>query len=124
LRFGYRLPGTEQVNALQRDLTDWFPGEVHPHVPRTDNYPPQYDAAAEQRTIRYRRGAPTFHISKQYASIERLLRPLAKRGRDGGIALAISVYRRAGWQAAGTDGNRSSNSVALLSESPGRGWRF
>jgi hypothetical protein len=95
LRFRYRLLGTEQVDAMKRDITGRFLDEVHPSFRSSDSYP-QYVAAAEHGAVGYRRGPPTFHISKDYLSIERLLLPLARNGSDVDMVLAITVYHRPG----------------------------
>ncbi|MGO8918965.1 MAG: PAS domain-containing protein [Stellaceae bacterium] len=93
LRFRYRLVGTEQVSAMDADFTGRFLDEVHPRFLAGFTYP-HYVAAAERSEINYYRGAPIFHINKEYVSIERLLLPLAKNGRDVDMLLAITVYHR------------------------------
>lgn len=91
LRFRYRLVGTEQVAAMDGDPTGRFLDEVHPAFTGSASYP-QYVAAAERAEIGYRRGAPSFHMSKDYVAIERLLLPLARDGRTVDMLLAITVY--------------------------------
>ena len=91
LRFRYRLVGTEQVQAMARDLTGRYLHEAHPSFLGSASYP-AYVAAAERGEIGYRRGPPTFHISKDYIGIERLLLPLARDGSTVDILLAITVY--------------------------------
>jgi hypothetical protein len=91
LRFRYRLLGTEQVHAMERDFTGRFLDEAHPSFVASVSYP-QYVAAAERAEIGYRRGPPVFHLSKDYVAIERLLLPLAKDGATVDVLVAITVY--------------------------------
>ncbi len=91
LRFRYRLVGTEQVRAMERDFTGRFLDEVHPRFLGSATYP-QYVAAAEDAEIGYFRGPPAFHISKDYVAIERLILPLARDGRTVDMLLAITIY--------------------------------
>lgn len=93
LRFRYRLVGTEQVSAMGADFTGRYLDEVHPRFLTGFTYP-HYVAAAERAEIGYHRGAPVFHLDKDYVAIERLLLPLAKNGRDVDMLLAITVYHR------------------------------
>jgi hypothetical protein len=91
LRFRYRLVGTEQVHAMERDVTGAFLDEVHPRFVGSASYP-QYVAGAERAEIGYLRGPPIFHLSKDYVLIERLLLPLARDGHTVDMLLAITVY--------------------------------
>jgi hypothetical protein len=91
LRFRYRLLGTEQVQAMERDLTGRFLDEAHTSFVTSVSYP-QYVAAAERAEIGYRRGPPVFHLNKDYVALERLLLPLAKDGATVDVLLAITVY--------------------------------
>jgi hypothetical protein len=91
LRFRYRLLGTEQVHAMERNFTGRFLDEAHPSFVASVSYP-QYVAAAERAEIGYRRGPPVFHLSKDYVAIERLLLPLAKDGATVDVLVAITVY--------------------------------
>ncbi len=91
LRFRYRLLGTEQVHAMERDLTGHLLDDAHPRFVTSVSYP-QYVAAAERAEIGYRRGPPVFHLNKDYVAIERLLLPLAKDGAAVDVLLAITVY--------------------------------
>jgi PAS domain len=91
LRFRYRLLGTEQVHAMERDLTGRLLDEAHPSFVGSSSYP-HYVAAAERGEIGYRRGPPTFHVSKDYIAIERLLLPLARDGATVDMLLAITLY--------------------------------
>lgn len=93
LRFRYRLVGTEQVSVMEADLTGRYLDEAHPRFLSSLTYP-QYPAAAEHAEVGYHRGPPTFHINKDYVSIERLLLPLAKDGQEVDKLLAITVYHR------------------------------
>jgi hypothetical protein len=95
LRFRYRLLGTEQVHAMERDFTGRFLDEAHPSFVASVSYP-QYVAAAEHADIGYRRGPPVFHLTKDYVAIERLLLPLAKDGATVDVLLAITIYSSAG----------------------------
>jgi hypothetical protein len=101
LRFRYRLLGTEQVRAMERDLTGRFLDEAHPSFVGSASYP-QYVAAAERGQPGYRRGAPSFHLNKDYVALERLLLPLGRDGRNVDMLLAITVYFSPG--EAGRDG--------------------
>lgn len=93
LRFRYRLVGTEQVAAMGADLTGRYLDEAHPRFVTSLTYP-DYVAAAERGEVRLHRGPPTFHINKDYVSIERLLLPLAADGSKVDKLLAITVYFR------------------------------
>jgi hypothetical protein len=90
-RFRYRLLGTEQVHAMERDLTGRFLDEAHPSFIASISYR-QYVAAAERYEIGYLRGPPVFHLNKDYVAIERLLVPLAKDGATVDVLLAITIY--------------------------------
>jgi hypothetical protein len=90
LRFRYRLVGTEQVHAMELDVTGAFLDEAHPRFVGSASYP-QYVAAAERAEIGYLRGPPIFHLSKDYVSIERLPLPLARDGHTVDMLLAIPV---------------------------------
>jgi len=94
LRFRYRLVGTEQVQAMEADLTGRYLDEAHP-VFRTSVTYPQYIAAAERGEVGYYRGPPAFHITKKHVAIERVLLPLARDAHQVDILLALTVYRRA-----------------------------
>ena len=91
LRFKHRLVGTEQVRAMERDLTGKWLDEVFPLFLGSPSYR-QFTAAAERGEIAYRRGKPQFHLSKEYLAVERLLLPLAKDGKVVDMLLAITVY--------------------------------
>ena len=67
LRFRYRLLGTEQVHAMERDFTGRFLDEAHPSFVASVSYP-QYVAAAERAEIGYRRGPPVFHLTTNLPS--------------------------------------------------------
>ena len=94
LRFRYRLVGTEQVQAMDADLTGRYLDEAHPVFPTSVTYP-QYVAAAERGEVGYYRGPPAFHITKKHVAIERVLLPLARDAHQVDILLALTVYRRA-----------------------------
>ena len=94
LRFRYRLIGTEQVRAMETDATGRYLDEAHARFLGSVTYP-QYLAAVERAEIGYHRGPPSFHITKDYVSIERLLLPLARDGRTVDVLLALTVYHRA-----------------------------
>jgi hypothetical protein len=93
LRFRYRLVGTEQVAAMQGDMTGRYLDEAHSRFLTGLTYP-DYVAAAERAEVRFHRGPPVFHINKDYVLIERLLLPLAADGREVDKLLAITVYFR------------------------------
>lgn len=91
LRFRYRLIGTEQVTVMKSDFTGRWLDEAHPEFVASTSYP-DYVAAAERAEVGYLRGTPTFHVAKDYLSIERLLLPLARNGSEVDMLLAITVY--------------------------------
>jgi hypothetical protein len=93
LRFRYRLLGTEHVRVLGRDYTGQWIDEAHPAFLRSTAYP-QFVAAAERASVGYRSGDTLIILPKDYRSMERLLLPLARDGRQVDMLLAISVYHK------------------------------
>jgi hypothetical protein len=94
LRFRYRLFGTEHVRVLGRDFTGFWIDEAHPNFLGAAAYG-QFAAAAEQATPGYRRGHTLIILPKDYLSMERLILPLARDGKQVDMLLAISVYHKA-----------------------------
>jgi hypothetical protein len=94
LRFRYRLLGTEHVRVLGRDFTgDWI-DEAHPEFLGSAAYG-QFVTAAERGEVGYRRGHTGIILPKDYRSMERLILPLARDGKDVDMLFAISVYHKA-----------------------------
>ena len=93
LRFRYRLLGTEHVRVLGRDHTGRWIDEAHPDFLGSTAYA-QFVAAAERGEPGYRRGHTLIIMPEDYRSMERLILPLARNGRDVDMLLAISVYHR------------------------------
>ncbi len=91
LRFRYRLLGTEQVNAMERDFTGRWIDEVHPQFVSSVSYA-QYVKSVERGEPGYLKGPPPYHVSKDFMQVERLLVPLARNGKDVDILLALTVY--------------------------------
>jgi hypothetical protein len=94
LRFRYRLLGTEQVRVLGRDFTGHWLDEAHPDFVGSAASG-QFVAAAERAEVGYRCGNTPILLPKDYRSMERLILPLARDGREVDMLLAISVYHRA-----------------------------
>jgi hypothetical protein len=94
LRFRYRLLGTEHVRVLGRDYTGHWIDEAHPNFVGSAAYG-QFVAAAERGEVGYRCGNTLIILPKDYRSMERLILPLARDGREVDMLLAISVYHRA-----------------------------
>jgi PAS domain len=94
LRFRYRLLGTEHVRVLGRDYTGHWIDEAHPNFVRSAAYG-QFVAAAARGEVGYRCGNTLIILPKDYRSMERLILPLARDGREVDMLLAISVYHRA-----------------------------
>ena len=93
LRFKYRLLGTEQVKSMEANFTGRWMDEAHRKFLGSIAYP-QYVAAAERAEVGYIKGPPSFHSTKTYVSMERLLLPLARDGREVDMLLAITVFQR------------------------------
>jgi len=91
LRFRYRLVGTEQVNVMGRDFTGRWLDEVHEQFLTSVSHS-QYVTSVERGEIGYLKGAPPYHVTRDYMQVERLLVPLACNGRDVDILLALTVY--------------------------------
>ena len=91
LRFRYRLVGTEQVVALGRDATGKWLDEVHPGFTASAAYP-QFVAAVERGEVGFHKGAAINHRQRSWMTVERLVLPLAKNGRDVDLLLGISVF--------------------------------
>jgi hypothetical protein len=94
LRFRYRLLGTQQVRVLGRDFTGQWIDEAHPDFVGSAASG-QFVAAAERGEVGYRCGNTLSTLPKDYRSMERLILPLARDGREVDMLLAISVYHRA-----------------------------
>jgi hypothetical protein len=94
LRFRYRLLGTEHVRVFGRDYTGQWIDEAHPDFVGSAAYS-QFIAAAERGEVGYRCGNTLILLPKDYRSMERLILPLARDGREVDMLLAISVYHRA-----------------------------
>jgi hypothetical protein len=91
LRFRYRLMGTEQVVALGRDGTGKWLDEVHPGFAASSALP-QFVAAIERSEVGFHKGAAINARERSWMSVERLVLPMAKNGRDVDLLLGISVF--------------------------------
>ena len=95
LRFKYRLIGTVHVDATGGwNATGLWLDQVHPRFVGSTAFP-QFCAVAEGGSFAYYSGLPTYVIKKDYVSIERLLMPLARNGRDVDMLLGITVLHSA-----------------------------
>src|SRR5262249_24729486 len=65
LRFKYRLLGTEQVTAMGINPVGRYLDEVHPQFATHHHYR-DYVACVEEGVPAYRRGAPEYHLQKDY----------------------------------------------------------
>lgn len=93
IRFRYRLLGTEHVRVLGHDYTGQWIDAIYPAFLGSGAYR-QYVAAAERAEVGYRKGDTLIILPKDYRSMERLLLPLARDGREVDMLLAISVYHK------------------------------
>jgi hypothetical protein len=93
LRFRYRLLGTEHVRVLGRDYTGQWIDEAHPAF-LGSNAHGQFIVAVEEARAGYRLGDTMIILPKDYRSMERLILPLARDGRDVDMLLAISIYHK------------------------------
>ena len=91
LRFRYRLVGSEHVAAFGRDATGEWLDETHPSFLDSSAYP-AFVAAASGAEISHYRGRPVYFVRKDFLSIERLILPLARNGRQPDILLGITVF--------------------------------
>jgi hypothetical protein len=91
LRFKYRLLGTEQVMAMGFNPVGRYLDEVHPRFATHQHYR-DYVVCVEEGVPAYRRGAPEYHLQKDYVGLERLLLPLARDGRRVDMLLCITLY--------------------------------
>jgi hypothetical protein len=91
LRFRYRLMGTEQVVAIGRDGTGKWLDEVHPGFAASSAYP-QFVAAVERGESGFHKGAAINARERSWMSVERLVLPMAKNGRDVDLLLGMSVF--------------------------------
>lgn len=93
LRFKYRLLSTGQVTVLGREYTGQWLDEAHPTFVTAPAYR-QFVAAVERAEIGYRSGDTLVVLQKDYRSMERLIMPLARNGKDVDMLLGISTYQR------------------------------
>lgn len=91
LRFRYRLVGTEHVAALGRDATGQWLDDAHPHFTISSAYQ-QFVAAAERSEPGYYHGEPVYYLRRDWMTIERLILPLARNGRDTDLLLGLTVF--------------------------------
>jgi hypothetical protein len=90
LRFRYRLIGTGLVAAMGSDATGHWFEDVHPPFRQPGHYP-EYVAAAENRKISLYRGPPIYSVTPDWNSLERLILPMARNGRDVDMLLGAVV---------------------------------
>ena len=90
LRFKYRLVGTEHVIEAKSNPTGRWYDEAHPQFAATSAYP-HFVAAAERGETAFYRGPPVYVIDAPYKTIERLIVPLARNGRDVDMLVGLTV---------------------------------
>jgi hypothetical protein len=91
-RFRYRLVGTGQAQAMERDLTGhWLDEAYDDFRDRRDHAEFVAVAAGE---IRYSRRAPEYRVESSHVMMERLLLPLARDGVSVDMVLGIALYTR------------------------------
>lgn len=95
-RFRYRLVGTALVRMMDQDPTGRWLDEVHPAFRGSVAYP-QFVEVAEDAVPDYWRGRPSFHTTKDFVSMERLLLPLARDGRTVDMLVSVTAYEARGW---------------------------
>jgi hypothetical protein len=91
LRFKYRLIGTQHVVQIGRDPKGKWLDEVHPRFVTSSAYS-QFVAAVERGEAGFYKGPPTYHVQKDYMSIERLILPLARNGSDVDRLIGMTVF--------------------------------
>jgi hypothetical protein len=91
LRFRYRLIGSTISYLMEHDCTGAWLDEVHQGFMLSPAYA-DFMEAVEAGTPAYYKGAPLFHVEKDYIWMERLLLPLARDGRDVDMLLGITLY--------------------------------
>lgn len=91
LRFRYRLVGTEHVVALGRDATGKWVDETHPRFASSRAYP-QFIAAVECGEVGFHKGSAINHTTRSFMSVERLVLPMARNGRDVDLLLGMTVF--------------------------------
>jgi hypothetical protein len=91
LRFRYRLIGSTISYEMSRDFTGAWLDEAHEGFMLSPAYA-DFLQAVETRRGAYYKGAPLFHLQKDYLWMERLLLPLARDGREVDMILGITVY--------------------------------
>jgi hypothetical protein len=89
LRFKYRLVGTAHVEVFGTDTTGRWYDEVHPRFLGSTAY--QHFFAAARAQIAFYRGPPVYVIDTDWKTIERLILPMARNGRDVDMLLGITV---------------------------------
>lgn len=92
MRFRYRVIGTQIVARMERDFTGSWLDEAHPKFVDSSAYQEFVSVAAGHLPFAYYRGVPLFHTDKDYASIERLLLPLARDGVTVDMMLTILFF--------------------------------
>jgi hypothetical protein len=91
LRFRYRLIGSMISYMMEHDATGQWLDDVHPGFMLSPAYT-DFMEAVETRAPAYYKGAPMFHLEKDYLWMERLLLPLARDGREVDMLLGITLY--------------------------------
>jgi hypothetical protein len=93
LRFRYRLVGTGLVRMLKREPTGMWIDEAHPDFAATGQLD-RYAEIVHQRAPQYRKGAPLFAHNQDFASVERLMLPLASDGNTVDILINTTIFFR------------------------------
>ena len=91
LRFRYRLIGSTISYLMSRDYTGSWLDEAHENFAASPARTDFVTAVTEAAGVYYR-GQPLFHLEKNYVSMERLLLPLARNGRDVDMLMGITLY--------------------------------
>jgi hypothetical protein len=93
-RFRYRLVGTKEVEALQREVTGQFLDEAHPHVRESRDGFRRFIDMAERGMATYRKGQALFSRHHDHQIIEDCMVPLARDGASVDMIAVCSVLYR------------------------------
>jgi PAS domain len=93
-RFRYRLVGTKEVEALQREVTGHWLDEAHPHVLESYRGFQRFISMATSGQPTYRKGEVTFTHHKDHRIVENCMVPLARDGASVDMIAVCSVLYR------------------------------
>jgi hypothetical protein len=94
LRFRYALVGTDYVALMGRDLSGRYLDQVHPRFYGLIFH--QYVQTVEQCQPAYRHGPVAYRDqTRRYNSMERLIMPLARDGKEVDMILGAVVLTMA-----------------------------